>query len=155
MGKSRLLAAAEAHARARGFAWTWTENVSYARGEPYRFARLFAQTVADEHGVDSGSFTRHLLFTDDLEPEEARRFGGAIAAIARDASFTGWEAEAPFTPTDPAEVAKALTEVASRYIDRLLTVAGPRIIVIDDLHWLDPSSVSWSSCSSRRRATGR
>jgi class 3 adenylate cyclase len=140
MGKSRLLAAAEAHARASGFAWTWTENVSYARGEPYRFARLFAQTVADEQGLDSGSFTRHLLFTDDLEPEEARRFGGAIAAIARDAAFTGWEAEASFTPTDPAEVAKALTDVAIRYIDRLVTVAGPRIIVIDDLHWLDPSS---------------
>jgi class 3 adenylate cyclase len=142
MGKSRLLAAAEAHARAAGFAWTWTENVSYARGEPYRFARLLAQTVADEHGVDSGSFTRRLLFTEDLLPEEARRFGGAIAAIARDAAFTGWEDEAPFVPTDPAEVASSLVEVAARYIDRLVTVAGPRIIVIDDLHWLDPSSVT-------------
>ena len=43
-------------------------------------------------------------------------------------------------PSDPAEVAQALTEVAARYVDRLLTVAGPRIIVIDDVHWLDPSS---------------
>jgi class 3 adenylate cyclase len=140
MGKSRLLAAAEAHARAAGFAWTWTENVSYARGEPYRFARLFAQTVADEHGVDSGSLTRRLLFTEDLPLEEARRYGGAIAAIARDASFSGWEEEAPFMPSDPADVATALLEVATRYVDRLLTMAGPRILVIDDLHWLDPSS---------------
>jgi len=140
MGKSRLLAAAEAHARASGFAWTWTENVSYARGEPYRFARLFAQTIADEQGVDSGSFTRRLLFTEDLDPEQARRYGGGIAAIARDAAFTGWEAEATFMPTDPAEVTKVLTEVAERYIERLVTVAGPRIIVIDDVHWLDPSS---------------
>ena len=142
MGKSRLLAAAEAHARAAGFAWTWTENVSYGKGEPYRFARLFAQTVADEHGVDSGTFVRRLLFTDDLAPDDARRFGGAIAAIARDASFTGWEEEAPFTPSDPAEVASALTDVARRYVDRLLTLAGPRAVVIDDLHWLDPSSVT-------------
>jgi class 3 adenylate cyclase len=141
MGKSRLLAAAEAHGRAAGFAWTWTENLSYARGEPYRFARLLAQTVADEHGVDSGTLTRRLLFTEDLPPEEARRYGGAIAAIARDASFSGWEEEAPFMPTDPAEVASALLEVVTRYVDRLLTLAGPRIIVIDDLHWLDPSSV--------------
>ena len=29
----------EAEARALGFAWTWTENVSYGRGEPYRFGR--------------------------------------------------------------------------------------------------------------------
>src|SRR5688572_9258273 len=142
MGKSRLLAAAEAHARSAGLAWTWTENVSYGQGEPYRFARLLAQTVADEHGVDSGTFVRRLLFTDDLAPDDARRFGGAIAAIARDASFTGWEEEAPYTPSDPAEVASALTDVARRYVDRLLTVAGPRVVVIDDLHWLDPSSVT-------------
>lgn len=142
IGKSRLLAAAEGHARAAGLAWTWTENVSYGRGEPYRFARLFAQTVADEHGVDSGTFARRLIFTKDLSREDARRFGGAIAAIARDASFTGWEEEAPYTPSDPAEVASALTDVARRYVDRLLTLAGSRAVVIDDLHWLDPSSVT-------------
>ena len=142
IGKSRLLAAAEAHARAAGLAWTWTENVSYGRGEPYRFARLFAQTVADEHGVDSGNLTRRLIFTEELSPQDARRLGGAIAAIARDASFTGWEEEAPYAPSDPAEVASGLTDVARRYIDRLLTLAGPRAVVIDDLHWLDPSSVT-------------
>jgi class 3 adenylate cyclase len=142
IGKSRLLGAAEAPARDAGLAWTWTENVSYGRGEPYRFARLFAQTVADEHGVDSGTFTRRLIFTEDLTPVDARRLGGAIAAIARDASFTGWEEEAPYAPIDPAEVASGLTDVAQRYIDRLLTLAGPRAVVIDDLHWLDPSSVT-------------
>lgn len=142
IGKSRLLAAAEAHARAAGLAWTWTENVSYGRGEPYRFARLFAQTVADEHGVDSGNLTRRLIFTEELSPQDARRLGGAIAAIARDASFTGWEEEAPYAPSDPTEVASGLTDVARRYIDRLLTLAGPRAVVIDDLHWLDPSSVT-------------
>ena len=142
MGKSRLLAAAEEHARGRGFAWTWTENLSYARGEPYRFARLFAQTVADEQGVDSGTLTRRLLFTEDVSPEDARRYGGAIAAIARDASFTGWEAEAPYMPSDPAEVASALLDVAARYVDRLVAETGPRILVIDDLHWIDSSSVS-------------
>ena len=153
MGKSRLLAAAEDHARASGFAWTWTENVSYARGEPYRFARLFAQTVADEHGVDSGSLTRRLLFTEDLSVEAARRFGGAIAAIARDAAFSGWEDEAPYMPSDPAEVATILVEVAARYLDRLLTVSGPRILVIDDLHWLDPSSVGLVELLAEATAT--
>ncbi len=141
IGKSRLLAAAEQQARAAGLAWTWTENVSYGRGEPYRFARLFAQTVADEHGVDSGTFTRRLIFTDELSTDQAHRYGGAIAAIARDASFTGWEEEAPYTPSDPAEVAGGLADVARRYVDRLVTVAGPRAVVIDDLHWLDPSSI--------------
>jgi hypothetical protein len=68
--------------------------------------------------------------------------GGKLTAIARDAAFSGWEAEASFMPTDPAEVASTLIEVAARYVDRLVTMAGPRIIVIDDLHWLDPSSVT-------------
>lgn len=141
MGKSRLLAAVEARARSAGFAWTWTENVSYGRGEPYRWARLFAQVIADEHGIDSGSFVRRLLFTEDLPTDVARRYGGAIAAIARDAAFSGWEAEAADTPVDPAEVTATLQEVAARYVDRLLEATGPRVIVIDDLHWLDASSV--------------
>ncbi len=140
MGKSRLLAAVEERARSSGFAWTWTENVSYRRGEPYRWARLFAQTIADEHGVDSGAYVRQLLFTEDLAPAAVRRYGGAIAAIAREADFTGWEAEASDMPTDPAEVAATLLEVAARFVERMLATAGPRVIVVDDLHWLDSSS---------------
>jgi class 3 adenylate cyclase len=141
IGKTRLLAAAEPIARRLGYHWTWTENVSYGRGEPYRYARLFAQTAADEQGVDSGAFARSLLFGADVEPEAARRFAGAIAAMARDAAFSGWEDEARHIPTDPSEVAAMLTEVAVRYIDQLLVTGGPRVVVVDDLHWLDPSSV--------------
>ena len=59
---------------------------------------MFAQAVADEHGIDSGSYARALLFTPDLDEAVVRRYGGAIAAIARDAAFSGWEAEAPDTP---------------------------------------------------------
>jgi class 3 adenylate cyclase len=152
MGKSRLLTAVEARARSAGFAWTWTENVSYARGEPYRWARLFAQVIADEHGIDSGSFVRRLLFTDDLPADVARRYGGAIAAIARDAAFSGWEVEAADTPGDPAEVTATLREVAGRYVDRLFETTGPRVIVIDDLHWLDASSVGLVDIVVERRA---
>ena len=140
VGKSRLLQAIEAPARAAGFAWSWTENVSYGRNEPYRWARLFAQVIADEHGVDSGTMARRLLFTDDVTAETRRRFGGAIAAIARDAAFSGWEAEAADMPADPAETTAVLVEVAKRYIDRLLDASGPRVVVIDDLQWLDRSS---------------
>jgi adenylate cyclase len=141
IGKTRLLAEIEVEARSRGFAWTWTDNTSYGQSEPYRFARVFAQAVADEHGVDSGTYARMMLFTPDLDEADVRRFGGAVAAIARDAAFSGWEEEAPDTPTDPTAVTATLTEVAARYIDRLLETAGPRVVVIDDHHWMDPSSV--------------
>jgi class 3 adenylate cyclase len=142
IGKSRLLAEAESVARQAGLNWTWTENVSYGGREPYRFARVLAQALADEHGTDSGTFARRMLFTVDMDPALARRYGGAIAAIAREAQFTGWEAEARHVLDDPAEVAKALGEVAERYVGRLLETSGPRVIVIDDLHWIDQSSVA-------------
>ena len=141
LGKSRLLAEIEPVAAELGFRWTWTENWSYGRTEPYRYIRQFAQAIADEHGVDSGTLTRRLLFTEDTDPATVRRFGGAIAAIARDASFSGWEAEASDMPSDPSEVAATLMDLAVHYLERLLATTGPRVIVIDDLHWLDPSSV--------------
>jgi class 3 adenylate cyclase len=142
IGKSRLFGEVEALARAAGLGWTWSENVSYGAGEPYRFARVFAQALADEHGVDSGTFARRMLFTPDMDPRLARRYGGAIAAVAREADFTGWEAEASHMPDDPAEVSMALTEVARRYVDQVVATSGPRIVVVDDLHWIDQSSAA-------------
>jgi class 3 adenylate cyclase len=140
IGKSRLVASFEAEARRDGLAWTWVDNVSYGASEPYRFARSLAQAVADEYGTDSGTATRRLLFTEDVDPADARRWAGAVAAIAREAAFSGWEAEAPLVPPDPHDVADAVRSVAVRYLERLLEVGGPRVVVVDDLHWLDPSS---------------
>jgi class 3 adenylate cyclase len=140
IGKSRLLADLEADARRAGIAWTWVDNVSYGATEPYRFARSLAQVVAEEHGTDSGSFVRQLLFTPDVDPDDARRWAGGVAAIAREASFSGWEAEAELVPQDPAELARDVRSLAVRYVERLIELDGPRVIVVDDLHWLDRSS---------------
>jgi class 3 adenylate cyclase len=140
IGKSRLLADVETEARRAGVAWTWVDNVSYGAAEPYRFARALAQAVAEEHGTDSGSFARQLLFTPDVSPEDARRWAGGIAAVAREAAFSGWEAEAELVPPDPAQIALDLRSVATRYLQRLIELDGPRVIVVDDLHWLDRSS---------------
>jgi len=114
--------------------------MSYGASDPYRFARSLAQLFADEHGTDSGSLTRRLLFTPDISDEDARRWAGAIAAMAREASFSGWEAEAALVPREPAELARDLRSLAVRYIEQLIALDGPRVIVIDDLHWLDRSS---------------
>ena len=140
IGKSRLMADMADAVRAAGLAATWVDNVSYGAREPYRFGRALAQTIADEHGVDSGAMTRRLLFTADAAEEQTRRWAGAVAAIARDAAFSGWEEEAPLAPADPATVAEAIADLASRYSARLIEVSGPRAVFIDDLHWLDPSS---------------
>ena len=141
IGKSRLLAGVEPDARRARVAWTWVDNVSYGLAEPYRFARAVAQAVATEHGTDSGTFTRHVLFTDDVDVADARRWAGALAAVAREAAYSGWEAEEDLVPPDPADVAGGVRSVAVRYLERLLELDGPRVIVVDDIHWLDPSSI--------------
>ena len=140
IGKSRLVADMEEEARGLGFAWTWTENLSYTTGEYYAFARTFAQRLADEHGTDSGSFARRLLFTSDIDETTTRRLAGAVAAIARDAEFSGWEAEAALVPADPADIRRSLGELTARYVRRLAETGGPRAVVIDDVHWADRSS---------------
>ncbi len=70
-----------------------------------------------------------------------RRYGGAIAAIARAAAFSGWEAEAEHVPDDPTETAAILGEVGIAYVERLLANDGPRVVVLDDVHWIDTSSI--------------
>ncbi len=140
MGKSRLLAFAESSARRLGVAATWVDNVSYGAAEPFRFARALAQAVADEHGTDSGTHLRRVLFTPDVDPTAARRWAGGVAAVARDAAFSGWEAEADLAPSDPTDVARDVRDAAVRYFDRLVELDGPRVVIVDDLHWLDPSS---------------
>jgi class 3 adenylate cyclase len=140
MGKSRLLADVEADARRARVAWTWVDNVSYGAIEPYRFARALAQAVADEHETDSGTMARRLLFSDDADPADVRRWAGSVAAVAREAAFSGWEAEAELVPPDRADVARDIRAATVRYFERLIELDGPRILVVDDLHWLDPSS---------------
>ncbi len=154
MGKSRLMADLAAAAPAAGLTCTWIDNVSYGAREPYRFGRALAQAIADEHGIDSGGMARRLLFTEDAPPDQARLWAGAVAAMARDAAFSGWEAEAQLVPVEPMEVARAIRDMSMRYVERLLEVSGPRIILIDDLHWLDPSSAVMVDALIRATANG-
>lgn len=140
IGKSRLLADLEADARAAGFRWTWTESVSYRSTEPYASARNFVDRVAEELGLDAGQAARRLVLGADLDSATLGRFAGAIAVLAREAGIEGWEAELALAPPDPAVVAATLLEVGARFVSRLAQLGGPRVIVLDDLHWEDPAS---------------
>jgi predicted ATPase len=46
-------------------------------------------------------------------------------------------------PADPAETTAILTEVVVAYLERLLDADGPRVVVLDDIHWIDTSSVGF------------
>jgi adenylate cyclase len=143
IGKSRLLAEMEDEARAAGLAWAWIDNAPYGIDSPYRAVRGLVEWLADEKGVKAGVLARQVLFGPDLDEATGRSMARAVAALARDSEISllpeeGWEPAAEAL-SDPAEVQAGLRLVAHRWINRMVA-EQPRCIVIDDCHWVDPSS---------------
>jgi class 3 adenylate cyclase len=139
IGKTRLIAELESEARALAMAWTWTENHSYLVGEPYGLARRHPERIADDLGFDPGTLVRDLLATGGIPADRIARYAGVIAAVAREAAFTGWEAEQALVPVDQGEFLAAFREITT-FLTVQLAARGPRVSVIDDLHWADASS---------------
>lgn len=147
IGKSRLLCEMEDEARAAGFAWMWLDNTPHGMDSPYRGVRRMVDSLADEQGVKPGIVARQMLFGDDVaieaDPETSRLMLGAIAALARDSDMLllpeeGWESGL-LELVDPAEFQTGLQLAARLWVNRMVA-ARPRCIVIDDFHWIDPSS---------------
>ncbi|MFI5258136.1 MAG: AAA family ATPase [Candidatus Limnocylindrales bacterium] len=147
IGKSRLLCEMEEEARAAGFAWMWLDNTPHGMDIPYRTARNLVDWLADEEGMKAGIVARRLLFGDDvapnLDPEVARLMLGAIGILARDSEMLllpeeGWEPGLPEL-ADPADFQAGLKLVTYMWVSRMIA-NKPRCVVIDDLHWIDPTS---------------
>ncbi len=147
IGKSRLLCEMEEDARAAGFAWMWLDNTPHGVDTPYRAVRNMVDWLADEQGVKAGIVARNLLFGDDiaqaLDPDVLRLMLGAVVALARDSEMSllpeeGWEF-GMVGPVDPEEFQVGLGLATQLWISRLVS-DKPRCVVIDDSHWLDPSS---------------
>jgi class 3 adenylate cyclase len=147
IGKSRLLCEMEDEAKAAGFAWMWLDNTPHGMESPYRAVRHMVDWLADEKGVQAGIVARRLLFGDDvmpeLEPDIARLMLGAVVALARDSEMSllpeeGWE-QGSHDLADHEEF-KAGLELATRVWVRRMVADKPRCIVMDDFHWIDPSS---------------
>jgi class 3 adenylate cyclase len=147
IGKSRLLLEMEEEARAAGLAWMWIDNTPHGIESPYRAVRNMVDWLADEQGVKAGIVARQLLFGDDvapnIEPEIYRLMLGAIAILANDSEMTllpeeGWESGLQGL-ADSAEFQLGLTLATHLWVSRMVD-GKPRCIVIDDFHWIDPSS---------------
>ena len=147
IGKSRLLCEMEDEARAAGFSWMWLDNTPHGMESPYRDVRHMVDWLADEQGVQAGIVARRLLFGEDvmpeLEPDMTRLMLGAVSALARDSDMSllpeeGWE-EGLNDLADQAEFQTGLQLAARIWVSRMVT-GNPRCVVIDDFHWIDPSS---------------
>jgi adenylate cyclase len=142
IGKSRLLAEVESEARAAGFGWVWIDNPPHRAGAPYHTVRAMVDALADEFGIKAGILAREALGS-QMDEETARLLFGAAAVIARDSEMLllpeeGWDQR--FTGlSDPAELAAGL-RLASKWFLTGLVATQPRCFVMDDYHWMDPSS---------------
>jgi adenylate cyclase len=143
IGKSRLLSEVEAEARGAGFGWTWIDNAPHGMDTPYRAVRAMVDWLADERGVKAGILGREMLLGPDLDEASARLVLGAVAVFARDSEMTllpeeGWDAELAGS-VDPAELTAGLRFITQRWVSRMVA-EQPRVVVIDDYHWLDGPS---------------
>jgi adenylate cyclase len=146
VGKSRLLCEMERDARAAGFGWMWLDNAPHGLAAPYSAVRKMADWIADEQGVTAGVAGREMLFgqgVPSFDAETLRLMLGAVAVLARDSNMTllpeeGWE-ENLLGLIQPHEVQQGLRLGTEVWVNQLVA-RQPRCIVVDDYHWVDPSS---------------
>jgi class 3 adenylate cyclase len=149
VGKSRLLCEMEDDARAAGFAWMWLDNAPHGMEVAYRAARSMVDWLADEQGVNAGVVARRLLFGGDAAPpmdqDMASLMLASVAVLARDSNVTllpeeGWEPGLEHLGVaDPAQLTAGLKLGTQMWVTRMVA-EQPRCVVIDDFHWIDPSS---------------
>ena len=148
VGKSRLLCEMEYDARKLGYGWMWLDNAPHAMSVPYTAVRKMADWIADEQGVTAGIAGRAMLFGPEVpvfDPETARLILGGVAVLARDSNMSllpeeGWETNL-LGLVQPNEVALGLKLGTEVWVNQLVA-RQPRCIVVDDYHWVDPSSKS-------------
>jgi adenylate cyclase len=142
IGKSRLLSEMESEVRAAGFGWVWIDNPPHRMGAPFHTVRAMIDALADEFGVKAGIMARQIVGS-PLDEETARLLFGAAAVLARDSEMQllpeeGWDQRFAGL-SDPAELATGLQLAAKSFLSGLVATQ-PRCFVLDDYHWMDPSS---------------
>ena len=143
VGKSRLLLEMETEARAAGFAWSWVDNAPHLVDSPYRGVRSLVDWLADEKGANPGVLGRQMLFGANPDEETSGLILAAVTVLARDSEMLllpeeGWSQPA-MGIADPAQLVAALRLATDHWVSSLVA-EQPRVVVIDDFHWLDPSS---------------
>ncbi len=146
VGKSRLLSEMEQDARNAGFGWMWLDNAPHGMSSPYSAVRNMADWVADEQGVTAGIAGRQMLFGPDvpaIDANSVRLMLGAVAVLARDSNMLllpeeGW-GSGLLNLVQPNEIQLGLRLATEVWVNQLVA-RQPRCIVVDDYHWIDPSS---------------
>jgi len=130
IGKTRLLAETLADARSRGF------SVATGQGEELERTRPFG-AIAEA------------LDCSPTSPDPRRRAIAALLATSGDAGRGGHDGRGPVTVTSDAGLQ---FRVVDAFVDLVedLTLHTPLVVAVDDLQWVDPSSLLTIGAIGRR-----
>jgi class 3 adenylate cyclase/tetratricopeptide (TPR) repeat protein len=141
MGKTRLLAEAQAHAERAGVVWALGQGQPHRQNEPGGIFDQAARTLMGWplHGPLGGPAAGEAKLRarlEELGAPEAYPYMAHRLGLPRDPQFT-----AALATLSPA----AITARAAGAIERLflgLATEAPQVLAVDDAHWADPSSLA-------------
>jgi class 3 adenylate cyclase/tetratricopeptide (TPR) repeat protein len=137
IGKSRLLAAFRQRVRATPSRWLEARCSHFHRGTALRpIAQLTAQALGLA-GLPDPDAQRARLTKYVVDGEEAANYRAGLLL-----RLLGLEVPAPFAlPAFSPERIRGDTMNAVIHVIRRVAAEGPVVLVIEDLHWIDPSSL--------------
>jgi class 3 adenylate cyclase len=145
LGKSRLLselkASAHSHQEDPGYDWLEVRSVSYETQTPYAsFARFFKELFALDGKAPQDRYPALKAGLEDTAPGSANLAPFIARMIDVEVSADDQEVVQYLSPPDlKANIQKAVAE----YLERR-SLNKPVLLVLEDLHWADPSSCELS-----------
>jgi adenylate cyclase len=137
IGKSRLALELRHRAEAAGFGTTWAAALSYASSFPFHLVAALAEALLQRAAGRSMSDALADALP-DADPAARDRWASVLADLAGEAD-----------PDQRARLAEATPEARQRLlVQALAALLGaraaerPQLVVLDDLHWADASSLA-------------
>jgi adenylate cyclase len=137
IGKSRLALELRQRAETDGFESSWTSALSYASSFPFHVVEQLANQLL-HRGATVGFRDALAAIAPHADPDTLERWAAALADVAGEANASQRELLADVTP---AARHRLLVQALGAVLEAR---AGKRsqLIVLDDLHWADASSLS-------------
>jgi class 3 adenylate cyclase/tetratricopeptide (TPR) repeat protein len=137
IGKSRLALELRQRAEAQGFGSSWTSALSYASSFPFHVVEQLAGQLL-HRGPDVPVREALAGQLPDTDPDTLDQWAAAVADVAGEADDDQRRLLADVTP--PARQRLLVQALGAILVAQ--AAQRPQLIVLDDLHWADASSLS-------------